>query len=109
MNPFNPEIAIKSSFLAKRRYAKFALNNPVIWTYFLRFCNEAIDAGYTTLSVSLVFERIRWETTVVTRSQDPFKITNDFKPYYARRFNYDFPHAKGAFVLHKIPSDIELI
>lgn len=71
--------------------------NPQVWDYFCRFAFEAIEAGRVTLSVSLIIERIRWEVFVVTKSNDGFKINNNHRAFYARKFMKFYPQHKDIF------------
>lgn len=59
--------------------------NPHVYEMFDRFAREALDAGRKVLSAYLIFERIRWETQIVTQG-DPFKVNNNYRPYYARKW-----------------------
>lgn len=71
--------------------------NPQVWDAFIRFTKEAIAAGHRRLSVSLVVERIRWETLIDSRSFDGLKINNNHRAYYARKFHKAFPEHAGFF------------
>ena len=71
--------------------------NPLVWDAFIRFTKEALAAGHRHLSVSLVVERIRWETLIDFRSFDGLKINNNHRAYYARKFHKEFPEQKGFF------------
>jgi hypothetical protein len=71
----------------EKNFEKFDRENPAIWKLFEEFAKQCACAGHVTLSASLITERIRWETTVVTRSDDGFKICNNHRAYYARKWN----------------------
>lgn len=74
------------------QFEEFHSLNPQVWKLFIRFAVQMIRAGHTTLSTSLIGERIRWETYVVTRDPNSvFKINNNYKAYYARMFMARFP------------------
>lgn len=75
----------------QQRFQEFHSNNPHVWKLFIRFAVQMVRAGHQTLSASLVVERIRWETNIVTRSDDRFKIANAHRAYYARLWNDKFP------------------
>lgn len=64
-------------------FLRFHSANPHVYSLFDRFAWEAIKAGREVLSASLIFERIRWETTVLTSDTD-FKLNNNHRAYYAR-------------------------
>lgn len=84
---------------------EFDAANPEVWRLFCKFAFEAIAAGRVDLSASLVVERIRWETEVVTRGADDFKVNNNHRAYYARKFNRAFPYAGGKFVTRAVTGE----
>jgi hypothetical protein len=71
----------------ERAWLIFHEANPQVWGLYERFCWEAINAGKVKLSVSLITERIRWEVWIVTKASDGFKINNNHRAYYARKWN----------------------
>lgn len=79
----------------RERFEDFDAANPHVWDLWLRFSAEAMRAGHRILSASFIAERIRWETTIVTRSEDPFKLNNNHRAYYARKFMDAFPELPG--------------
>ena len=66
------------------RFAAFHAANPAVFGLFVRFALEAQAAGLASYSAKAVFERVRWQTAIETRSGDPFKVNNDFTARYAR-------------------------
>jgi hypothetical protein len=85
-----------------REFLEFDAANPHVWELFERFAFEAIEAGHETLSASLICERIRWETTVVTTDTE-FKLNNNHRAYYARKFNSIHQNIPQKFVLRYVP------
>jgi hypothetical protein len=81
----------------RRKFEEYHAKNPQVYELFKRFANEAISHGRKTLSASLICERIRWETSVVTKSDDGFKITNNHMAYYARLWMEDHPLSGATF------------
>ena len=69
----------------QEKFEKYDVEHPELYDLFDRFAWEAINAGRKILSANLIFERIRWETEVITKG-DPFKINNNYRPYYARKW-----------------------
>ncbi len=65
------------------KFLAFHIQNPQVYRQFERFAAQAIRAGRTILSASLIFERIRWETQVLTSDPD-YKLNNNHRAYYAR-------------------------
>ena len=68
----------------------FHFTNPHVYKLFCHFTRQAITRGYKRFSVSMVIERVRWETMVVTTDPD-FKINNNHRAYYARLWMHDNP------------------
>lgn len=81
-------------------FEKFDAENPHIFKLYVRFSREAKNAGYTKFSISSITERIRWETMITTRSEDGFKLTNNHKPFYARKLSA-MEEFKDFFILHE--------
>jgi len=80
----------------QEKFDKFHADNPYVWELFKRFTFEAINKGYDNFSVALVAERIRWETLIETSDTD-FKLNNNYKAFYARKFHKVFPKYDGIF------------
>lgn len=82
------------------RFEKFHRENPEVWKLFKRFAEDAISAGLRTLSANFLFERIRWETSVVTKG-DNYKVNDHYRPYYARLWNRTHPASVAKFNTRK--------
>tara|TARA_R110000868_G_scaffold71029_3_gene208424 strand:- start:2180 stop:2542 length:363 start_codon:yes stop_codon:yes gene_type:complete len=85
-------------------FQDFDRENPKVWEMFCRFAHEAIASGRKVLSASLIVERIRWEVFVVT-SGDDFKINNNFRAFYARKFMREYPVHGEMFRTRKSEAD----
>lgn len=72
--------------------------HPEVARLFVRFTNEMIDRGFNHYSVAGIFERIRWETDVAdSDGKSTFKLNNNYKQWYARRFMAAYPQHAGFF------------
>ena len=81
---------------------KYHNDHPKVWELFVKFTLQMIRRGFEHYSVNGVFERIRWETDQAR--VDPkvaFKISNNHRPFYARRFHKAYPQHDGFFRLHE--------
>lgn len=85
-------------------FQEFDRANPEVWKLFVRFAFELIEAGHKVLSVSLITERIRWETMVRTTTAD-FKINNNHRPFYARKFMKLYPTHNDIFRTRRAEAD----
>jgi hypothetical protein len=68
---------------------------------FKRFAHRALEAGAKRISGEFILHRIRWETSVETRSDDGYKINAAHTPYYTRKFIAEFPHLREFFELRQ--------
>jgi len=74
---------------SRMQFEEFHAHNPEIFRLFCYFTNQVINAGHKNYSAEAIFNQIRWYTTIETRGDD-FKINNDYKPYYSRKYMKEF-------------------
>lgn len=90
------------------RFMRFHNANPAIYELVKRFTLELIHNRHKNGSISMVIERVRWETKVKT--SDPpqeFKVSNEYRAHYARLFMRDFPQYKGFFRTRQMAGEVE--
>lgn len=75
----------------------FHEDHPEVWNLFCGFTFEMIYRGYTHYSVNAVFERIRWEIDAGGDGTDSFKLNNNYRAFYSRRFMNTYPEYAGFF------------
>ena len=95
------------SLTIKHQWEKFHEKNPNIYKMFKHFTFELIRKGHEKYSSKAVFERIRWHTDVETDSEENFKMSNNYTPYYARLFMHEFPTYQDFFRTQKLPEEID--
>ena len=71
--------------------------HPEVWTMFEDFAFQMIERGYRNYSVNAIFERIRWEKDAGGDGITQFKIGNNYRAFYARRFMRKYPEHEGFF------------
>ena len=76
---------------------KFDREHPEVWDMFVNFTHEIITKGYENYSVNAIFERIRWEKDMGGDGLSEFKLNNNYRAFYARKFMDMFPEHKGFF------------
>ena len=77
---------------------QFHQDHPEVWDKFLEFTFDRINKGYKNYSVYTVMERIRWDlSNVGGNGIVEFKINNNIRPFYARRFMKMWPKYEGFF------------
>jgi hypothetical protein len=67
---------------AQSDFLTYHNQNPHIYQEYLRFAEELHAAGICRKSISMITERIRWNTA--TRGSGEFKIPNSFRAGYSR-------------------------
>lgn len=77
---------------------EFDRQHPEVWRWFCRLTFDLIARGFKHYAVNSVFERIRWELDKVGGDgKAQFKLNNNYRPFYARRFMRLYPEHDGFF------------
>jgi len=90
----------------QQNFERFHAENPHIYDLFDSFAREMIRR-LGAASAGMIFERIRWELSVVTHSDQPVKLNNNYRSRYVRLFEEKNPKAKeiGFFRTRRLSSD----
>lgn len=88
---------------SEANFNQYDAENPGIYEAFKKFTFKAIDRHYKNYSAEFIFNVIRWETN--SKADGDYKINNNFKPFYARKFMNDFPDYDGLFRTRKSKAD----
>ncbi len=75
--------------------------NPHVYIYFASFARQALNRGRGRFGVGAIWERMRWELNFETDSDEPFKISNNHRAYYARRIMAENKDFEGFFITHE--------
>lgn len=75
---------------------KFHTENPKVYEYVKRFANEAKASGRERFGIGMIWERLRWYTTVETNDEQ-FKLCNNHRSCYARLLMLDDPSFEAFF------------
>lgn len=81
----------------KEQAQKFHNDHPEVWDNFVKFTFDRIQRGYKKYSVYSIMERIRWDMSAGGDGLTEFKINNNIRPFYARRFMKLYPDYSGFF------------
>lgn len=66
------------------RFRQFHTDNPHVLKEMERLAKVWFESGKSSLGVQLLFEVMRWDRSIKTKSSDEFKVNNDFAAHYAR-------------------------
>jgi len=94
-------------FTEQTAFEKYCEDNPQVLVVLERFTWEAFAHGHTHIGIDFVHARARWYTSIETTGDD-FKLSNNFRPYYARLIMQRHPELRGVFRLRKAAADKEL-
>ena len=86
------------------KFKAYDAENPQIWEAFVKFTFEAINKGFTRWSAEAIFNICRWENSLRAKD-DVFKINNNYKCFYARKFMIEYPEHEGFFAKRTSKSD----
>lgn len=81
----------------RKQCNEFHSKHPEVWDLFVKFSFKMIERGFTHYSVAAVWERIRWEKDAGGDGQSEFKLNNNHKAFYVRRFHRQYPQHDGFF------------
>ena len=87
------------------KWRVFHAKNPHVYELVKRFALEVIAKGYEHYSINSIFERVRWHSSIETKTEEQFKLSNNHRPYYARLFHKDHPEHDGFFITHAVKGE----
>ena len=88
-------MSIKTRKRLIKEFKKFDNDNPHIWKLFVKFTKISYKSGLKKIGISLITERIRWEVNINSNKYyDTFKINNNHRAFYARKFMKTYPKWK---------------
>jgi len=81
-----------------KKFVAFHKKNPEVYKLVKKFAKEARKSGRDRFSIKMIWERIRWYTTVETNDNEPFKLSNSYHSCYARLLMSEDPFYQKLFV-----------
>lgn len=83
--------------LTVAQFLAFDRANPQVWELFRTFTLQVISRGFRNYGASGIWERMRWHMEVETPAGEPWKVNNDYRAFYARKFMLEYPEYLGFF------------
>jgi hypothetical protein len=78
------------------RASAFHEENPDVYLLLVRYAREAVRAGVGRVGIELLWNRMRWDKTVITNDSE-FKLNQNYKAWYARRIMERESDLRGLF------------
>jgi hypothetical protein len=85
-------------------FEQFHLQNHHVWQLFEKYVLMIIQKDFKHYGAAAVFERIRWHVQIETTGQE-FKLNNNYRAYYARKFEDEYPDYAGFFRIRRLVSE----
>jgi hypothetical protein len=82
----------------REAFERFHAQHPEVYVLFDRYAKQAIARGYKRFSSDAILHRIRWQAAIEAKVK-PYKINNDYTPYYARLWMKQNPGWEDFFEL----------
>lgn len=83
---------------------KFHRENPKVYQKIVEMTNIAKLNGRKRIGMKMLFEVIRWEHLVHTRSDD-FALNNNYTSRYVRMLASDYPELADMFEIRRIKGE----
>ncbi|MDF0602101.1 hypothetical protein P1J78_15275 [Psychromarinibacter sp. C21-152] len=78
-------------------FERFHRENPHVYDLFDRFARRLVASGETGFGAKALWERLRWEVRVETRSSEKVRLNNNYTALYARLWMERNPEHAGFF------------
>ena len=85
-------------------FDRYHRENPQVYAKLRQYALEAKAAGRTHVGIKMLYERVRWFSTVESKAE-PFKLNNNWHSFYARLLMAQEPELAGLFELRKAKAD----
>jgi len=68
----------------RERFLKFHEDNPAVYDEIVAIARTMRERGVKLMGIALIFERLRWLHFIEVLTEEPYKLSNDFRAEYAR-------------------------
>lgn len=89
------------------KFMEFHHANPKVYAAICRLARQRKAAGHDRGAIAQIFEVLRWQDEVVTRTRDGLKLNNNHRAHYARLIQLNEPDLAGFFETRITHSDKE--
>ena len=96
---------LRGATLTEQKFHEFHRNNPHVYTFLVSAARKLQARGVDRYSIAGLFEVFRYESALSTTDSSGFKLSNNYKPYYARLIMTRESDLDGYFVLHRLKGE----
>ena len=80
----------------EERFLEFHQENPHVYDRLVAMCRRLTAKGHKKIGIAMLFEVMRWDHMLAT-SDEPYKLNNNYKAYYARMIMASEADLAGVF------------
>jgi hypothetical protein len=80
----------------RSKFIEFHRKNPAVYVKLRDLAIDLRNRGHGNYGIKGLLEVLRWHTAMETTG-DPYKINNNYAPYYARMIMHNEPALDGFF------------
>lgn len=85
-------------------FEQFHANNPHVYLELVELTREGITNGRSRIGISMLFNLLRWNNPLTTEGE-PFKLNNNYQPFYSRLIEERNPDCLGIFSKRRALAD----
>ena len=90
---------------SREKFLEFHRRNPDVLNKLIYLAREAQVRGHKRISMTLLFNVLRWEHTLTKDPNEAFKLNNNYAPYYSRSIEKLVPGLRGFFTKRRSVAD----
>lgn len=83
----------------------FIAEHPEVWAAFVELALRMAATGRKRYSAATIWQVLRWHRDLKTGAK-PYRLNNNYHPYFARRFMLEHPEHGELFELRRVRGDI---
>lgn len=85
-------------------FEQFHSDNPHVYRSLVDLTREGKESGRKRLGIAMLFNVLRWNRMLATQGE-PFKLNNNYQPFYSRLIEERNPDCRGIFSKRKALAD----
>lgn len=89
------------------RFTEFLRAHPEIYQAYCRLALDKIRAGAKRIGSKAIWEVLRWNTPLREDGSE-FKLNNNLTPFFARKFQKDYPQYADRIETRRAKADAEI-
>jgi len=91
------------------RFERFDVLNPQVYKALVSLSRRIRGKRpNSTIGIGMLYEVLRWRCYMETDTEEPYKLSNDFRAFYARKIMREEADLKGIFQTKKSIADEEI-